>query len=108
MAILNGLKPYKKLAVTVNSCNIFAALLAHLKTQEKLHKNVNENMFSFTFYANFHASLTSGFFVLIFMKLLSKCGNDIHHFGKVLLVFELRKGLLFGLKSGLGKSLSIS
>ena len=49
-AILNGLKPYKKLAA--QSCSI-----SH-KTRENMHKNVNENMFSFTFYANFHASVT--------------------------------------------------
>ena len=31
------------------------------KINEKLHKNVNENMFSFTFYAIFHASVTGIF-----------------------------------------------
>ena len=28
--------------------------IAKLQIHENLHKNVNENMFSFTFYANFH------------------------------------------------------
>ena len=32
--------------------------MSTIKTHDKLHKNVNENMFSFTFFANFHASVT--------------------------------------------------
>ena len=31
--------------------------IAKLQMQENLHKNVNENMFSFTFYAKFHECL---------------------------------------------------
>ena len=52
-------------------------------------KNVNVNMFSFTFYANSHASVI---FVRILLKFSPKCrtkeiGNDIHYFGKFLLSF---------------------
>ena len=42
---------YKKLAV--QSCYIFVALISLVKTHENLHKNVNENEFSFTFLCNF-------------------------------------------------------
>ena len=42
-------------------------IIPFIKPLEKLHKNVNENMFSFTFYSNFHASVTA-IFVHIFMK----------------------------------------
>ena len=34
--------------------------------------------------------------------------NDIHHFGKFLLIFELGKGSIFGPISGLGKSLTLT
>ena len=35
--------------------------LSTIKTHENLRKNVNENMFSFTFYANFHRTVTAMF-----------------------------------------------
>ena len=34
-------------------------------------------------------------------------GNDIHPFGKFLLIFLIGKGPIFGPKSGLGKSLNM-
>ena len=36
----------------------FAALIALNNVHENLHKSVNENMFSFTFYANLYAFVT--------------------------------------------------
>ena len=38
-----------RMKLAVSSCNIFVALIALDKTYENLHKNVNENRFSFIF-----------------------------------------------------------
>ena len=78
--------------------------LPFIKMQENLYKNVNENMFSFTLLCKFSYTCNFAIFVQIFMKFSPKCriGNDIHHFGKLLLIFELVCP-----KSGLGKSLVI-
>ena len=44
-----------------------------IKTHENLHKNVNENMFSFTFLCKFPCSCNFAIFVRIFMKFSPKC-----------------------------------
>ena len=72
------------------------------KNHENLHKNVNESMFSFTFLCKF---LCISNFAIFFHEIFSKMyhleiGNDIHHFGKFLVIFELGRD-----RSGLGKSL---
>ena len=69
-----------------------------IKTHEHLHINMNEYMFSFTFLCNFHASVKLCYFYSDFHEMFTKMqneeiGNDIHHFGKFLLSFELRRGL---------------
>ena len=52
---------------------MFVALIDHHKNSEKLHKNVNKNMFPFTFLCNFHASVKFfGIFVPIFMEFSPK------------------------------------
>ena len=43
------------------------------KTCENLHKNVNENMFSFTFLCNFSNICNFSTFVWIFMRFSPKC-----------------------------------
>ena len=44
-----------------------------IKTHENLYKNVNENMFSFTFLCKILCICNFGIFVPIFMKLSPKC-----------------------------------
>ena len=55
------------------SCDIFSALIALHKTQENLYKNVNENMFSFTFLCKFSWICNFAIFASIFMKFPPKC-----------------------------------
>ena len=61
------------------------------------------------FKANFQASVTllffSDFHENFHQNVELKNWNDIHHFGKFLLIFELGRGRYLGPKSGLGKSL---
>ena len=47
--------------------------LPFIKTQENLYKNVNENMFSFTFLCKFSCFCNFAIFVRIFMKFSLKC-----------------------------------
>ena len=59
---------------------------------ENLHKNVNENLFSFTFLCKF-SYIFICYFCLDFHEIFNnKNGNDIHHFGKFLLIFDLGSG----------------
>ena len=71
-------------------CKAVTYLLLSLPTiitHEKLHKNVNENMFSFTFLCKFSCICNFGIFVRIFLKFSPICRNDINHFGNFLLSF---------------------
>ena len=79
---------------------MFVALIAYHKTHGKLHKNVNENMFSFTFLWNYSCICNFGIFVRILMKFSQKCRTK-----KGMIYTILGMGLIFGTKSGLGKSL---
>ena len=65
-----------------------------INTSEKLPKNVNENMFSFTFLCNFSCICNFGIFNRIFMKFSPKCktlklGMIYTILGKFLLIFKL-------------------
>ena len=68
-------------------CKAFVALIARLKNCCNLHKNMNENMFSFTFLCKFSGICNFAIFIQILMKFSQQCRtkkfwNDIHHFGK--------------------------
>ena len=92
--------------------------LPFIKTQKNCI-NANETGFHSHFYANFHASVTLLFVFIfflffIFMKFSPKCRakklgmiKTVHHFGKSLLIFFIRKGPIFGTKSGLRKPLQM-
>ena len=81
-------------------------------THEKLHKNVNENMFSFTFLCKFSCICNFAFFVRIFMKFSPNVelrNWELYTpFWAVFAYFIIGKGLIFGPKSGLRKSLTIA
>ena len=81
------------------------------KIQKKkiIQKKKNKKNYVFL---KFHASVTLAFFSdfhKIFARMKNKeIGNNIHHFGEVFVHFLIEKGLVFGPKSGLGKSLNVN
>ena len=87
---------FKYIEISSIICNIFDALIALHKIHENLHKNVIENMFSFTFLCKFSWICIFAIFVWIFMKFSPKCRSKklgmIHHFEKVLSHFLIGKG----------------
>ena len=87
--------------------------LPFIKTKETLYKNVNENMFSFTFLCRSSCICNFDILVRIFMKFSPKCRTK--KLGMIYTILEcfclyflIGKETIFGPKSGLGKSLQIS
>ena len=94
---------------------MFVALIAHHKNYEKLHKNVNENMFSLIFLCNFSCICNFGIFVWIFMRFSPECRTK--KLGMIIMIYTILgsfcsflngKGPILGPKSGLGKFLTAS
>ena len=110
---LENLMQSKRTGPQLKTMDIRSELLQlhFIKLQENLYKNVNENMFSFTFLCKLSCICNFAIFVRICMKFSPKCRTNkfvmITPFWDVFAHFLIGKGPTFGLgpKSGLGKSL---